>query len=349
MLRYAIDHGVNFLDLGCPYEMSWHERRTRLIGQALEDGYRRRIRVAANLPSFLTSSSFDLARYIAQHLEWLGTDKLDFFLLGGLNRETWPRLRETDIISQVEKAIASGRIDKLGFSFHDHFQALRTILTDYDNWTFCQFQYSYMDIDHHPGVSGVKYAASKGLAVVATQPFLGGRLVKKPPESVARVWAGATKKRSLVEWGLIWVWNHPEISTLVSDMSTLEQVKENIALAEIAQPNSLSVAEEVLISRVRDAYRSLRPINCTACRGCMPCPQGIDVPRIFELYNDAIMYDDVKTAQSIYLREQHRIEDCTECGLCVDACGRRINILDWLRAAQKLFGVNKPSQSEDLG
>jgi len=341
MLHYAIDHGVNYLDLGCPYDMKQHEHLTRLLRRALQDGYRKKIKVAANLPSFLVNSSLDFDRYLNKQLRWLQTDRIDFYLFGGLNRETWPRLQELDVISWAEGAMGDGRIDKLGFSFHDHFQALRSILAAYDNWTLGQFQYSYMDIDHHPGVGGLKYAADKGLAVVITEPLRGGRLTKEPPESVAKVWAGASSKRTLAEWGLSWVWDRPEVSTVVSDMGTMEQVIENVALADRAEPDSLTVPEEVLISQVREAYRKLCPIPCTACRGCMPCPEGIDVPRIFELYNDAIMYGDVKTARSIYSIEQHRIDSCTECGVCMNTCGRRIDILDWLKAARKLLAEHE--------
>jgi predicted aldo/keto reductase-like oxidoreductase len=230
----------------------------------------------------------------------------------------------------VEKAVASGRIGKLGFSCHDHYQILRDIIDDYNGWTLAQFQYSYMDADHLPGVSGLKYAAEKGLAVVAAEPLRGGRLTQEPPPSVAEVWATAPQKRSLAEWGLRWVWNHPEIAVAVSDMSTLEQLKENITLADSAQADNLTVAEEVLISWVMDAYRKLRPIPCTACRGCMPCPRGIDVPRLFELYNDATMYGDMETARAIYRREGHDIADCNQCGVCVCVCGREIPIMEWL-------------------
>jgi predicted aldo/keto reductase-like oxidoreductase len=329
MLRYAIDHGVNYLDLGYPYDMEQHERLTLIVARALGNGYRHKIKVTATLPSFLVNSPSDFDRYLDKQLSWLGTDRVDFYLLGGLNRETWPRLQELDVIRWAEGAMSDGRIDRLGFSFHDHFQALRTVLNDYDNWTLGQFQYSYMDIDHHPGVGGLKYTADKGLAIVITEPLRGGRLTREPPESVAKVWAGASPKRTLAEWGLRWVWNHPEVSTVVSDMSTMEQVMENVALAERAEADNLTVPQEVVISQVREAYRKLRPIPCTACRGCMPCPQGIDVPRLFELYNDAIMYDDMETARAIYKMEQHHVDDCTECGACV--CGKEISILDWLK------------------
>jgi predicted aldo/keto reductase-like oxidoreductase len=339
MLRYAIDHGINYLDLGYPYNLSQQESLSRIVSRALEDGYRDKIRLAAHLPSPFTRSPQDFDRYLDQQLEWLGADGIDFYLLAGLNRETWPRLQELEVLPWAEGAVAGGRIGKLGFSFHDHFQILRGILDDYPGWAFAQFQFSFMDADRNPGVGGLKYAAEKGLAVIAAEPLRGGWLVKEPPPSVAKIWANAPRKRPLYEWGLRWVWNHAEVATAVSDMGTMEQVIANVALADSAKADSLSVAEEVVIGQVREAYRSLRPIPCSSCRACMPCPQGIDVPRLFELYNDAVMYGDLEKARSVYQQERHHIDQCNQCGACVDACAKELAILDWLKElSARAFG-----------
>jgi predicted aldo/keto reductase-like oxidoreductase len=337
IIRYAIDHGVNYLDLGYPYDLREHERLTRLISQALQNGYRKKVKIAATMPSLFVNSSLDFDRYLNEELQRSQIDRIDFYLLGRLNRENWPRLQELDVLGWAEGAMIDGRIDKLGFSFHDHFQVLKNILETHDKWALCQFQYSYTDIDHDPGFSGIKYASEKGLAVVITEPLRWGRLTKEPPESVAKVWASAQQKRTLAEWGLRWVWNHPEVSVVVSDMSTMEQVVEDVALADSSEPDSLTVQELVLISQVREAYRKLRPIPCTSCRACMPCPQGIDLPRIFELYNDAIMYNDIKTARSLYCGEQQSGDSCTECSICENACAKRLAMLDWLKAAHQLL------------
>ena len=337
MIRHAIDKGVNYLDLGFPYDKRRYEQRTRIIGRALQDGYRQRVKVTATLPTFSMKTSKDFDRCLYEQLQWLQVDALDFYLLGSLNRGNWPTLEQLGILNAAEKAITNGEVGHLGFSFHDHFQVLRDILNDYDKWSLCQIQYSYMDIDHDPGFSGIKYAADQGLAVVVTEPLRWGRLTKEPPESVAKVWASGSQRRSLTEWGLRWVWNHPEVSVVVSDMSTVEQVTENIAIADVAQPDSLTVRELVLVNRVRDAYQALKVVPCTSCRACMPCPMGTDVPRIFELYNDAVIYDDIETARFIYCAEQHDISRCTECNVCVNACAKRIPILDYLNAARRLF------------
>jgi predicted aldo/keto reductase-like oxidoreductase len=339
ILRYAIDHGVNYLEVAYVYDTEKRQALSRLVGKALGDGYRTRIKIAADLPASIISSSADFDRYLNEQLNWLGTDSLEFGVVGWLDRQNWPDLREKGILKWGGSALADGRIGSLGFAFHDDYQTLRDILNGYNDWALCQFQYSYMDVDHHPGVGGIRLAAEKGLAVVVSEPLKGGRLAKKIPDTVAAAWGDALKERSLAAWGLRWVWHHPEIATVVSNAGTLEQLKENIGLADMATANSLTIQEQLLVNRVRDAYRALRPIACTACRGCMPCPQNVNVPRIFELYNDAVMYDDVETACSIYREEEHDIGDCNECGICEERCGRNITIVDWLKKAREILKV----------
>jgi predicted aldo/keto reductase-like oxidoreductase len=187
-----------------------------------------------------------------------------------------------------------------------------------------------MDIDHHPGYGGLKYAADKGLAVFTTEPHLGGRLVSIPPESVAEVWGPGYSEKERIDRTLRWVWDHEEISTVISNMDSIEQIKANIELAEKAEADKLNVEDKVFISNVRDAYKKLKEIDCTSCRACMPCTQGIDAPRIFEIYNDAAMYGDWETARTIYKEEGHQILRCTQCGTCVVRCGREIAIPDVL-------------------
>ncbi len=341
MLRLAIDGGVNLIDAGSPLAYDVDKRLSKILYEALKDGYRQKVKIAAALPSQKIKSAGDFDRYLEELLKWLHEDGVDFLLLGGLNRESWPRLVELDVLSWADKALADKKIGHIGFFFHDQYQFLREIIDAYDNWAGCQFHYSYMDIDHHPGVTGLAYAAEKGLGVLVNKPLMGGRLTKQPPESVAKVWSEVKPARGRVEWGLRWVWNHADISSVVVDMSNLEQVKENLALADEAEADSFSVPEELVISRVREAYRALKPLPCTVCRGCMPCPQGLDAPRIFEIYNDAVMYDDRETARAIYRREKHDIDSCNDCGKCSDKCGFSYPIAEWLKQARGALVENK--------
>ncbi len=341
MIRYAIDHGVNYLDAGFPWDMQRHAEIAGVVGKALQDGYRAKTRVAVHLPAPLLLSPTDLDLSLNKQREWLGIDRIDFCLVGRLNRDNWPRLTSLGLLEWIDEALKDGRIDRAGFSFHDHYQVLRGILDSYDKWTVCQFQYSYMDIDHNPGTSGINYAADRGLAVVVTEALRGGRLTKPPPEAVARVWAESGLERSPAEWALRFVWNHAAVSTAVCDASSIEQLAENLEIAEDGEPESLTVQEEVLISRVREEYHKHRVVPCPSCRPCMPCPEGIDVPRFFQVYNDAIMYDDLDTARSICRDEQLHPEACIECGVCEGRCAKRLPIIDWLRKARVFLGIGQ--------
>ncbi|OGN90900.1 MAG: hypothetical protein A2158_07885 [Chloroflexi bacterium RBG_13_46_14] len=334
MVRYAIDNGVNYIDAGFSPGEGEQEKRLKLLGEALRDGYREKAKIAVTIPSNLIKADSDFDEIFETQLKYLDIDYADFCLLGGINRYTWPHMTRKGIPEKAEKAMNEGKFNALGFFFHDYFQALREIVDDYDNWTLCGFQYSYMDVDHHPGYGGLKYAADKGLAVYTTEPHLGGRLVSRLPESVSEVWGSGYSEKERIDWALKWVWNHGEISTVISNMDSIEQVKANIELAEKAETDVLNVTEKVFISKIRDTYRKLKPINCTSCRACMPCAQGIDAPRIFEIYNDGVMYDDWETAKRIYKEEGHQILRCTNCGTCDVRCGREITIPEWLEAAR---------------
>jgi predicted aldo/keto reductase-like oxidoreductase len=239
--------------------------------------------------------------------------------------------------------MADGRIGYLGFSFHDKFEVFKEIVDAYDNWTLCQIQYNYMDVDYQAGTRGLKYAAGKGLAVVVMEPVRGGRLSKEPPEQVAKLWATATQKRTLAERALQWVWNHPEVSVVLSGMTAMEHVVENVAISDHSEAGTFTGDDLALIDRVREAYRELSPVPCTSCGYCMPCPYGVEIPRILELHNDAIMYNDPRAARGLYrglrgLKEEQRADQCTECGECVEACPQDIPIPEWLKRAHALLG-----------
>jgi len=339
MIRYAIDHGVNYLDTAYPYHSGQSER---IVGQALKDGYRERMKLATKLPARLVESASDFDRFLNEQLERLQT-KIDFYLLHGLNSRNWSKVRDLGVLGWAEGAMADGRFDYLGFSFHDELDVFKEIVDAYDNWTLCQIQYNYMDVDYQAGHRGLEYAADKGLAVVVMEPLRGGRLAKELPEQVAKVWASAAQKRTPAEWGLLWVWNHSEVSVTLSGMSTMEQVVENVAVADRSRPGILTAEELALYDRVREAYRRLSPIPCTNCGYCMPCPNGVEISGIFQIYNEAIMYDDPQRGRFRYsgpmgLKKEQHADQCKECEECVEACPQEIPIPEWLKKAHTLLG-----------
>jgi len=343
MIRYAIDHGVNYVDTAYYY----HDGRSETtVGRALQDGYREKVKLATKLPSPLIDSITACDRYLNEQLERLQTDKIDFYLLHMMNRNTWPIMRDLGVLRWAESAMADGRIGYLGFSFHDDFEVFKEIVDAYDNWTVGQIQYNYMDVEFQAGTRGLKYAANKGLAVVIMEPLRGGKLSLEPPEQVAKLWASAPQKRTPVEWALQWVWNHPEPPVVLSGMSAMEHVVENVAIADRSGPGTLTADELALIDRVREAYRELSPIPCTGCGYCMPCSSGVDIPRILDLYSRAIMYDELQQSRFMYnfplvLGEDQRADQCTECEECLEACPQHIAIPEWLKKAHELLGQRK--------
>lgn len=335
MIRYAIDHGVNYVDTAYPYHEGQSER---VVGRALKDGYREKVKLATKLPPWEVKSAADFDRIFNKQLERLQTN-IDFYLLHALNSRSWPKIRDLGVLDWAERLLADGRISQLGFSFHDEFDVFKEIVDAYDNWTFCQIQYNYMDTEYQAGRRGLEYAAGKGLAVVVMEPLRGGHITKKPAGQVARVWAEATPKRSQAEWGLLWVWNHPEVSVALSGMSTMEHVVENVAVADKARAGMLTAEDLALLKRVRQAYEGLSPIPCTDCGYCMPCENGVEIPRIFQIYNEARIYDDPQRGRMFYngLPKEQRADQCTECRECTEACPQGIDIPEWLKKADALL------------
>jgi hypothetical protein len=343
MIRYAIDHGVNYVDTAYTYHSGQSER---IVGRVLKDGYREKVKLATKLPTWLVESTKDFDRYLNEQLERLQTDKIDFYLLHGLNRHNWPKVRDLGVLDWAEGAMVDGRFNHLGFSFHSELDVFKEIVDAYDNWTLSLIYYNYMYVDYQAGRRGLEYAANKGLAVVVMGPLWGGQLARKPPKQIAKIWANAAQKRTPAERGLLWVWNHPEVSVALSGMSTMKQVVENVAVADRSRPGKLAADELTLFDRAREVYRSLIPIRCTGCGYCIDCPHGVAIPSIFQIYNEALMYDDPGTGRFRYrgpggLKEEQRADQCTECGECLEKCPQEIDIPEWL---QKVHTLLEPTE-----
>ena len=338
MIRTAIDAGVNYVDTAWPYHK---EQSEPLVGRALQDGYRDKVKLATKMPSWLIKEPADFDKHLDIQLERLQTDRIDFYLLHALNKTYWPNLRDLGVFEWAEKAVAAGRIGHLGFSFHDELALFKEIVDAYD-WTFCQIMYNYMDTRFQAGEEGLKYAAARDLAVVIMEPLRGGSLTQAAPQAVVDLWASSPVQRSQADWALQWLWNQPEVSLLLSGMSELKHVQENLESASNSGIGTLTPEEVNLVERVSEAYRTLCPIPCTDCKYCMPCPSGVNIPRIFSIYNDYKMYGDEAMAKQRYnqfMSAENRADNCVECGKCEAACPQQIEIIDWLKKVHEFLHV----------
>ena len=340
MIRSGIDAGINYVDTAYPYHGGKSEP---LVGLALKDGYRQKVHLATKMPVWLVQTRSDFDKYLAEQLERLQTDHIDFYLLHALNKARWASLLQLDVASWIEKAIASGRIGHIGFSFHDDSPIFEQILADYDKWTFCQIQYNYMDIEEQAGVKGLKLAAEKGLAVVVMEPLMGGKLAT-PPEAVQSIFNQSEVKHSPVDWALQWLWDQAEVSVVLSGMSDLKQVQDNLEAASRSGLGLMTPAEHSLVDQAREKLRALIPIPCTKCRYCTPCPNGVDIPYNFEVFNKGAMMDMWASARFRYnqIPAGERASECIGCMDCEDKCPQKILISEWLPRVQAVLGDLKP-------
>jgi hypothetical protein len=330
-IRSSIDQGLNYIDTAMPYHMGSSEP---FLGRALADGYRDRVRLATKLPPGLLETRADMDRLLGAQLDMLRTDRIDYYLLHGLNGESWKRMEELGACGFLDRAKEDGRIRNAGFSFHGDVDAFKEIVDAYD-WEICLIQYNYLDEFNQAGTEGLKYAAEKGLGVIVMEPLRGGNLAGKVPPSVQAVWDEAKVKRSPAEWALRWVWNHPEVTVVLSGMNREDHIAENLRIAGEAYPQSLSDEERALVNRAADAYKRLMKVACTGCRYCMPCPAGVNIPICFEIQNHLHLFGEKSVAKVLYLLRLGGLESsgtpsyaslCEHCGACEEACPQNLPI-----------------------
>jgi predicted aldo/keto reductase-like oxidoreductase len=337
LIRYAIDNGVNYIDTAYPY----HDGQSEIVvGKALTEGYRQKVKIATKMPVFSVDKKEDLDTIFETQLRRLQTDNIDFYLLHALMKPTWEKAQQLEIIEWAEKKIAQGQIGHLGFSFHDEYEVFKEIIDSYGGWSFCQIQYNYLDEHYQAGKVGLQYAAQKGLAVIVMEPLAGGMLAVKPPAEIQREWDHTGKKRAPADWALQWIWNQPEVTMLLSGMNAMSQVEENLASADNSGPNTLTEQEITALSRSRELFQQVGYIGCSKCHYCNKCPQGIDIPLNLAYLNQHASKRSAPKAQEKikqkYAKEvtaTQRANNCIHCGQCENLCPQHLPVRKLLAQA----------------
>jgi uncharacterized protein len=330
-IRYAIDNGVNYIDTAIAY------MNEPLVGKALMDGYREKVKIATKMPPWSVNNPQDLDNIFKVQLQNFNTDHIDYYLLHGLNRSNWKKMQELNALDFLDRLKSEGKIINAGFSFHGEREIFKEIVDAYD-WDFCMIQYNYLDEENQAGTEGLKYAAGKGLGIIVMEPFRGGNLTRDIPPEVDLIWNQADIKRSPAEWALRWVLNHPEVSCVLSGMNEEEHIKENLRIADESYPNSLTTDELELIAKVGDKYRELMKTGCTGCRYCMPCPVGVDIARCFEIYDTSQIFSESKLQTQIMYAlglgiiggKSGYASNCIQCGKCEKHCPQELPIIELL-------------------
>jgi predicted aldo/keto reductase-like oxidoreductase len=328
MIHFAIEHGINYFDTAYPY----HDGNSEIVlGKLLKKGkLRNKVMLADKMPCWLIESYTDFDRYLDEQLQRLQTDHIEFYLAHALFSERWDKINEQGILKWSEKAIKEGKIGSFGFSVHDSFPVFKKIVDAYDKWSFCQIQYNYLNENVQVGTEGMKYARDKGLDIIVMEPLLGGMLAN-PLAEVKEIFE--RYKKNPVDIALRWLWDKPEISLVLSGMSSMKQLKENIEIAENSGIGAMTDEEHGIIKEIKEKFEEYNPIPCTKCRYCMPCPSGVDIPRNLEIYSEGLMHRNMEINKPMYnfhVPDVNKANACIECGICETKCPQSIKISGWM-------------------
>ena len=348
LIKHGIALGINYIDTAWFYHLGDSEK---ILGKVLRGNYRDKVKLVTKLPLQIVRKTEDFDSYLNQQLKRLGTEYIDGYLFHGVNKGTFNKLKNLGLIEKMEKAKDKGLIKYIGFSFHDTFPVFKEII-DYYNWDITQIQYNYMDTKFQAKTEGLEYAHSKGIAVVVMEPLKGGRLVN-PPAKAIEIMKSAKNKRSSVEWALQFLWNRPEVATVLSGMGSMQMVDQNCEIADRSGINSLSSEDEEIIGQLARVFQDKILVPCTACEYCMPCPSGVNIPQNFAILND--VYIDTSKFRGWLTKRGYKnlagSEDkldkknpngnasmCTECNICLEKCPQNIAIPDELKKVHSILG-----------
>lgn len=351
LMRHAIDSGINYFDTAWPYHLGQSEK---IIGKALQDGYREKVHLVSKLPMFLISRESEFDFYLHSSLKRLQTDHLDTYLFHAFSKNTFERMKKLNLLDKMKKARDEGKIKNIGFSFHDTLPVFKEIV-DYFDWDVVQIQYNYMDTALQAGREGLEYAAAKNMAIVIMEPLKGGQLAN-PPQEAKDVMNASGIKRTPVDWALQYLWDRPEVSCVISGMGDMRMINENCASAENSGIGSLSKEELKVIDRLVEIYRKNILVPCTDCKYCMPCPFGVNIPLHFATVNHQTIerrfYYKLFVLRSYKALVKNKkllnksktnghASLCTECGACLPKCPQSIQIPTELKKTLEVLDKRK--------
>ena len=356
-ILYAIENGVNFIDTAYAYHGGESET---FLGDILSltdsEGvkYRDRVKLSTKLPSWMVRSREDMDAFLNEQLRKLQTDFIDYYYVHSVDLSTILRLKDLGLYEFLEKAKADGKINNIGFSYHGSPHEFKTLIDDFP-WDMVLVQYNYLDVNAQAGIRGIQYAYENDIAVFVMEPLKGGLLAGELPQEVSALFDEVDSSKSSVDWALSWVFNQKEITCVLSGMGSLDQMKENMAIAERVEIDSLSDEEIDVLDKAQGIFNSMMKINCTGCGYCLPCPKGVNIPDCFNVYNEKYLFN--KKAFGVlphamvnyYMvvggitNKQASAGLCNHCGRCKRLCPQSLDIpneLDRVKSEFELLGFN---------
>ena len=347
LIKNAVDKGINYIDTAWVYHFGASEK---IIGSALQDGFREKVHLVTKSPIFLVNKAEDFDKLLNKQLKKLQTDYIDTYLFHAMNKAGLEKLKKYNLIDKMLQAKKNGKIKYIGFSFHDTLPVFKEIV-DFYHWDVVQIQYNYMDTAIQATTEGLKYAAEKGMAMVIMEPLKGGQLAN-PTAEILDIMRDSKIKRTPVDWALQYLWNLPEISVVLSGMGNLQMLNENCDSADRSGVDSLNKEDLCVIDAFTKIYRKKILVPCTSCKYCLPCPSGVNIPQNFAILNNFAL-EKSKLRRWLYKRDYRKMANhskklskdesngnaslCINCGICLEKCPQNINIPVELKKVNAIF------------
>ncbi|MDR1944178.1 MAG: aldo/keto reductase [Synergistaceae bacterium] len=336
MVDRAISMGVDYFDTAYPY----HEGKSEaFIGEALKGYPRESFKLADKLPTWLVENSRDVPRLFEEQLERCQVGYFDYYLVHSLNAERVKIVEANDVYGQLKEFQAQGRIKRLGFSFHDRPEVLAEIVQKHE-WDFAQIQFNYVDWEQQDAKSEYLTLKNAGVPIVVMEPVRGGGLADLRGEA-AGILRNADPDASQASWAIRYAASFPETLTVLSGMSDMAQLDDNLRTMSDFRPIS-PYEYEVILDAVA-AYKLASVIPCTSCRYCMDCPSGADIPKVIAIYNNYRRSNEGASRRKMLfeleygiLGEQKQAGRCVNCGACVSHCPQGIDIPHWMSVIDDL-------------
>lgn len=340
-IYHAIDSGINFIDTAYLYGDS-----ESFLGEVLQGEYKDKVKLCSKLPSINIRKYEDMENALDEQLRRLQRDSIDYYLIHSVDLKTINRLIKRNLLKFIDKAKADGKIKHVGFSYHGPREQFESVLEVYD-WDVVMIQYNYFDDNVQVSAEGIEHAASKGMGIFVMEPLKGGILAGKMPKEAEEVFRKANPNKSNAQWAFEWVLNNGNITCVLSGMNSIEQIDENIAIAEKTTPLSLSFEEMETIEYVKRVLRNSLKINCSTCGYCMPCPRGVNIPVCMRVYNEKYLFEHkgfVNQSLIDYFQyvggvmgDASNAGLCNGCGRCLRKCPQNLDIIGELKKVKKEF------------
>jgi predicted aldo/keto reductase-like oxidoreductase len=339
MVDYAKDKGVNYFDSAYMY----HEGHSETFaGEALSRYDRSSYKLATKMPLAMIKKEEEVEKIFEEQLKKCRVEYFDYYLLHNVNRAHLKVAEDLKVYEKLKEKQRQGKIRYLGFSFHDSPETLARVIGNYD-WDFTQIQLNYLDWDQQHAREQYEILEKNGIPVNVMEPVRGGSLADLGADATA-IFKAADPKASIPSWAIRFAASLPGVQVVLSGMTAMEHVRDNVATMENFKP--LSDAEREVIRKAVLAYRTAGAVPCTGCRYCMDCPQGVDIPQNLAVYNNYLFkkernmpgYNFGFNMEYDRIGEEKQSHNCVACRQCEEKCPQHIEIsrqMELLQEAHK--------------